>query len=98
MGAEDPSLEQREDQMNARQHLGDGLIELRQHRDDVAITGLAEPGIAAPAVGVSGSRWPRWLSTKAVRTSAETLALRRGDLEDGAEPKGERLLALFEDR
>ena len=24
--------------------------------------------------------------------------LRRGDLEDGAEPKGERLLALFEDR
>ena len=40
--------------MNARQHLGRGLIELRQHRDDVAIAGLAEPGIAAPAVGVSG--------------------------------------------
>ena len=40
--------------MNARQHLGRGLIELRQHRDDVAIAGLAEPSIAAPAVGVSG--------------------------------------------
>jgi len=54
MGAEDPSLEQREDQMNAGQHLGRGLIELGQHRDDVAIAGLAELGIAAPAVGVSG--------------------------------------------
>ena len=40
--------------MNARQHLGRGLIELRQHRDDVAIAGLAELGIAAPAVGVNG--------------------------------------------
>ena len=28
MGAEDPSLEQREDEMNAGQHLGRGLIEL----------------------------------------------------------------------
>ena len=53
MGAEDPSLEQREDQRNAG-HLGRGLIELGQHRDDVAIAGLAELGIAAPAVGVSG--------------------------------------------
>jgi hypothetical protein len=33
--------------MNARQHLGRGLIELRQHRDDVPIAGLAEPSIAA---------------------------------------------------
>src|SRR5512132_151011 len=54
MGAEDPSLEQREDQMNAGQYLGRGLIELGQHRDDVAIAGVAELGIAAPAVGVSG--------------------------------------------
>src|SRR5512132_582525 len=54
MGAEDPSLEQREDQMNAGQYLGRGVIELGQHRDDVAIAGVAELGIAAPAVGVSG--------------------------------------------
>src|SRR5512132_4419743 len=54
MGAEDPSLEQREDQMNAGQYLDRGLIELGQHRDDVAIAGVAELGIAAPAVGVSG--------------------------------------------
>src|SRR5512147_108276 len=52
MGAED--LEWREDEMNAGQYLGRGLIELGQHRDDVAIAGLAELGIAAPAVGVSG--------------------------------------------
>ena len=61
MGAEDPSLEQREDEMNPRQHLGGGLIELRQHRDDVVIAGLAELGIAAPAIGVGGfataSKW-----------------------------------------
>src|SRR5574338_851143 len=40
--------------MNAGQHLGRGLIKLGQHRDDVTIAGLAKPGIAAPAVGVSG--------------------------------------------
>ena len=40
--------------MNPRQHLGGGLIELRQHRDDVLIAGLAELGVATPAIGVGG--------------------------------------------
>ena len=81
MGAEDPSLEQREDQMNPRQRLGRGLIELRHHRDDVAIAGLAELGIAAPAVGVSGFAIAEVVVDEgsdegsAVRTSAETLAI-----------------------
>ena len=52
MGAEDPSLEQREDEMNPRQHFGGGLIEARQHRDDVLIAFVAELGVAAPAIGV----------------------------------------------
>src|SRR5574338_401254 len=171
--------------MNAGQHLGRGLIKLGQHRDDVTIAGLAKPGIAAPAVGVSGfaiaevvvdeggenigrnigddtkanpaaalaallhrggddgfilggpTRFAGFRTADialvdldlagqglaigpnhggaalgepgpcrlvaaepelALQFGGRDALLRRGDLEDGAEPKGERLLALFVDR
>ena len=73
--AEDPAFDEREEQMNPRQHLCCGPIELGQHRDDVPIAGLAELRIAAPAVVCAVSLPPRCFSTKALRASAETSAI-----------------------
>ncbi len=57
VGAEDPALEQREHQMNPRQHLRGRLVELRDHRYDVLITRVAKAGIAVPTIGMRGFAW-----------------------------------------
>ncbi len=57
VGAEDPALEQREHQMNPRQHLCGRLIEPRDHRHDVLIPLVAKAGMAVPTIGMGGFAW-----------------------------------------